>query len=164
MIGNVGRFSKAKNHEWIVEVFAKCFDTDPNTFLLLIGSGNKMDLIKKQLRENDLENHCLILSDRNDIPELDNAMDVFLLPSLYEGFPISLIEAQAVGLKCVVSDRIAQDAVLTDKVFMLSLNESAETWSKAILTNGFKPVRPAHNLEDFDINRVVDKLIQIYSE
>lgn len=164
VIGNVGRFSKQKNQEWIVEVFAECIKKKQDAFLLLIGSGYKMDLIKKQLREKNLEKHCLILSDRNDIPELDNAMNVFVLPSLYEGFPISLIEAQSVGLKCVVSDRITPDAVLTDNVCMLSLNESAETWSKAILTNEFKPVRPTHNLEDFDINRVVDKLIQIYSE
>ena len=164
VVGHVGRFSYQKNHEWIVEVFSECYKRDPETYLLLIGSGSKMGFIEKQLHEAKLDGHYLILSDRNDVPDLDNAMDVFLLPSFYEGFPISLIEAQAVGLKCVISDRITPDAVLTDNVCMLSLNESAETWSKAILTNEFKPVRPAHNLEDFDINRVVDKLIQIYSE
>ena len=102
VVGHVGRFSPEKNHRFIIEVFSLLLKKEPKAFLLLIGTGDERESIEGLIKEKGIEERVLILSSRTDIPELLNAMDVFILPSLYEGLPVSLIEAQASGKRCIV--------------------------------------------------------------
>ena len=132
-----------------------------NAFLLLVGTGELLSDVESQIESNALSQNTLILSNRTDIPRLLKAMDVFLLPSLYEGFPISLIEAQAAGLRCVVSDTVPKDSFISGKVTALSLNDPDEKWRDEILNLEGGDGYP-DRLEAFDINDVIKRVEKLY--
>lgn len=163
VIGNIGRFSVPKNHEFILSVFKACYEKNSNAFLLLIGSGEKKEYIINKTKEMGLNDRTMVLSNRSDIPELLKAMDVFLFPSLYEGFPVTLIEAQASGLPCVISDTITKDSIRTNRVISLSLKTDINTWCEQVLT--FKSNHQIRNdLEKCDSKFIVAKLEDIYRQ
>ena len=107
VIGNVGRFIWIKNQSFIIDVFLEIIKRKSNSFLLLIGNGDSSEIVKK-LSSYGLDGKYSILSNRQDIPELLLCMDAFIFPSFFEGFPLACIEAQAMGLKCVISDSISK--------------------------------------------------------
>lgn len=133
VIGHVGRFSEQKNHSFLIDVFKKVVEKKKNSYLLLVGSGETKEIIEKKIDENNLKNNVLVLSNRTDIPELMKSMDVFVFPSFFEGLSITLIEAQASGKKCVVSDSINPENFMTKKTIPLSLKEKSDLWAKVIL-------------------------------
>lgn len=106
---------------------------NPKAKLLLVSEGRLMDEIKQKVSSLGLQNDVLFLGFRNDINELMQAMDVFVLPSLWEGLPFTLVEAQAAGLPCVISDVISDESIVTDLIKKESLKQSAEIWAKKIL-------------------------------
>ena len=161
VIGHVGRFSKEKNHERIIRVMKQVNEVKENAFLLLVGTGELLSDVESQIESNALSQNTLILSNRTDIPRLLKAMDVFLLPSLYEGFPISLIEAQAAGLRCVVSDTVPKDSFISGKVTALSLNDPDEKWRDEILNLEGGDGYP-DRLEAFDIKDVIKRVEKLY--
>ena len=161
VIGNIGRFSEEKNHEQIIKVFKSVREIKENAFLLLIGAGELKSYIERLIESNSLSQNTLILSNRTDVPRLLKAMDVFLLPSLYEGFPISLIEAQAVGLRCVVSDTVTSDSFITGKVTALNLNDPDEKWRDEVLNLEGGDGYP-DRLEAFDIKDVIKRVEKLY--
>lgn len=160
VVGHVGRFSPEKNHRFIIEVFSILIEKEPNAFLLLIGTGDEKGNIEKQIKEKGLENKVKILSGRTDISELLNSMDVFVLPSLYEGLPISLIEAQASGKRCIVSDNINPSAFVSNNVIPLPLRDK-EKWCDAILGRIDGPGYE-DRLSDYDISKEIRKLERLY--
>jgi len=99
VIGHIGRFDLQKNHIFIIEIFKKIFTIDKNSILILVGDGKLK--IEQKVLDMGLYGNVIFTGVRSDIPELLQAMDVFLFPSLYEGFPLVLLEAQASGLKCI---------------------------------------------------------------
>lgn len=133
VIGHVGRFSKVKNHVFLIQLIEALAAVDPRYKLLLIGDGELADDIKTRVTSIGLQDNVLFLGLRTDVPELLQAMDVFVLPSLYEGVPVSIIEAQAAGLKCFVSDAVPKDCMITDLVSQLDLSDPIETWVRAIM-------------------------------
>lgn len=135
VIGHVGRFRKEKNHDFIIDIFKEVCEKEPNSILLLIGDGPLEEDIKKKVNSFELEDKVKFLGARDNVNDLMQAMDVFVLPSLYEGFGIVLIEAQASGLKCVISESIPTDAIISEKVKQLSLGDDISTWAKEILSN-----------------------------
>lgn len=135
VIGHVGRFRKEKNHDFIIDIFKEVCEKEPNSILLLVGDGPLEEEIKKKVNSLGLEDKVKFLGARDNVNDLMQAMDVFLMPSLYEGFGIVLMEAQASGLKCVISDSIPTDAIITQKVKRLSLDDDISTWVKEILSN-----------------------------
>ena len=143
-----------------MEVFSLLSDKEPNAFLLLIGTGDEKGNIEKQIKEKGLENKVKILSGRTDISELLNSMDVFILPSLYEGLPISLIEAQASGKRCIVSDNINPSAFVSNLVVPLPLRDK-EKWCDAILGRIDGPGYE-DRLSDYDISKEIRKLERLY--
>ena len=104
VIGHVGRFERQKNHEFLIEVFAEVHKKNENSVLLLIGDGSLKDPIRQKVIVLNLEEYVFFLGQRDDVADLLQTMDVFVLPSLYEGFPVSIVEAQANGLVCIASD------------------------------------------------------------
>lgn len=133
VVGHVGRFNKQKNHGFLIDIFKAVHDRNPNSLLVMVGDGNLRSRIEKKVKELNLDSAVEFLGVREDIPRLMQAMDVFLFPSLFEGLPVVMVEAQAAGLRCVVSDSITSDSDVTGRVEFLSLKSSPEIWAAKIL-------------------------------
>lgn len=133
VIGHIGRFNHQKNHEFLIKIFNEIHRTNTNTILLLVGSGELEQEIRSQIATCGLQDSVIFAGIRSDIPSILSAMDVFLFPSLYEGMPNTVIEAQATGLPCVISDTITKEANITGIVRYMDISASPETWSKAVL-------------------------------
>lgn len=162
VVGHVGRFTKQKNQIFLVKIFEKILKKK-KAHLLMIGAGDDVSIIKNYIAEHNFENYVTILSNRSDIPELMNAMDVFVFPSVFEGFGIVLVEAQAVGLRCVVSQAISKYACLSPLVNVLNLSDSEEKWISHILGEEWE-LTPFKGIEEFDIYNVVRELEKIYED
>ncbi len=148
LIGHVGRFSYEKNHKYLLRAFAEVNKMKPNSRLVLIGGGkNKSELrlkddIIQTIEELNLEDKVMMLGVRDDMPYIMQAIDIFALPSLSEGFPLTLMEAQALGLKCLVSDNVPKECNVTGEVKYLSTNTSPEEVAWELLVLKDKKVDP----------------------
>lgn len=131
VIGHVGRFEPQKNHRFLLEIFALIAKQEQQAYLLLVGEGVLRPSIDKQVREMGLADRVIFAGSRPDVPELmQGAMDVFLFPSQYEGLPLVLLEAQAAGLPCLISDVITQEVeVVKLLIKRLSLSHSVSQWA-----------------------------------
>lgn len=130
VIGNTCRFEYQKNHEFLIRVFAQIHKEYPHTVLLLVGGGQKMSIIKKMVKEYGIENDVHFLGWRDDVDKIYQAMDLYCLPSLFEGLPIVLVEAQAAGLPCIASSTITKEAKITSNIKYVDL--MIEKWVDAI--------------------------------
>ena len=134
VIGNVGRFMEQKNHDFILNLFRIILDKESNAILMLIGAGELMEKIKKQAKELNIEKSVMFMGNIPNVNEMYQVMDVFLLPSLFEGLPVVGIEAQTAGLKCFFSDVVTNEVKITDNVHYLSLrDDSIDKWAYEIL-------------------------------
>ena len=161
VIGHVGSYTEQKNHEFLLKVFKDYLKKDPDAVLLIVGKGVLKEVINDKIREMGLSKNVVSLENRSDIPALMSAMDVFVLPSRWEGFPVVMIEAQKMGLACVISDKINKEVVLSDNVTMLDIDSDTGKWIEAIDGRGEK-MPPAGNFEDYDILRSIESLQRIY--
>ena len=133
IICNIGRMEEQKNQLFLVEIFNELIKLNNQYRLLIIGSGSLENNIRERITKLDLTEKVKILSNRDDINNILQASDVFLLPSLYEGLGIVLIEAQAVGLSCYTSDKVVpQEAKVTDYLYFIDLKKGAKEWAKYI--------------------------------
>lgn len=132
VIGHIGRFNVQKNHSFIIDVFSEIYKKDSNMVLLLTGTGELEEEIKEKVRKLGLVNVVKFLGVRSDIPEIMQAIDIFLFPSLFEGLPVTLVEAQAAGVKCFISDCIPKQVILTDLVEVISLKRGKKYWAEQI--------------------------------
>lgn len=128
--GHVGLFRPQKNHEFLLRIFAKL---PGNCVLLLVGDGQLRQAAEKQANELGIADRVIFTGVRTDVPRLLQAMDVFVFPSLYEGLPVSLIEAQASGLPCLISDKVPIECKKTNPVRQISLSAGEESWAEAVL-------------------------------
>lgn len=133
VIGHVGRFNMQKNHVFLLEIFEKMYKIDSATHLILVGKGELEEEIRNAVRQKGLTDAVTFLGIRNDLHRIYQAMDLFLFPSLFEGLPVVLIEAQATDLPCVVSSNITREVFLTSKSAVLSLEHSADEWANETL-------------------------------
>lgn len=164
-VGHVGRFNQQKNHPFLLEIFAALLKKEPNAVLLLVGGGTDMQRIQAKAQTLGIAEKVRFLGVRSDVTDLMQAMDVFVFPSLYEGLGIALIEAQAAGLPCVVSDTIPHEAYLTDLVDSESLSAPAEKWAEKILAKQAIPRtdrRTEIAAHGFDITTEAVKLQEFY--
>ena len=161
VVGHVGRFVPVKNHDFLLKVFGCVHEKNPDAFLLLVGDGEHLEDFKAKVRVSGLGDSILILSNRTDIPQLLKAMDVFVFPSLFEGLGIALVEAQAAGLRCIVSDSVPERAFLTDLAIPMSLEAPVESWRDAVIDKGLRS-KYGNKLEDFDIRSAVRRLEKVY--
>ncbi|MEM9075511.1 MAG: glycosyltransferase family 1 protein [Bacteroidota bacterium] len=133
VIGHVGNFTEAKNHRFLVHVFRKMLNENPNLVLALVGEGNLQNEIEDEVLKLEMEDKVFFLGLRGDVNQLLIGFDLFLFPSLYEGLPVSLIEAQASGLKILASENITKEVAITDLIEFLNLNHGEEVWAKTAL-------------------------------
>ncbi len=160
VIGHVGRFHEQKNHDLIVDIFNEVAKLDGNAFLLMIGNGDLKNSVEEKIKWLSLTDKVKILSNRNDIPELMSTMDVFLFPSKWEGFGNVLIEAQSMGLPCVISDKVPKSAIFNANVKVLSLNQPISQWVNMLLLKENTDISP--QITRYDIQNTVKKLEKIY--
>lgn len=130
---NVARFSEQKNHKFLIDIFKKIYIQNDNARLYLVGDGALKLEIEKKVTDMNLNNVVFFLNNRDDVNEILQAMDLFLMPSLYEGLPVSGIEAQASGLPLYISNTVSPEIKITDLVTFYPLQEPAENWAKNIL-------------------------------
>ena len=145
VIGHVGRFCQQKNHSFLIEVFKSASKKVKNAKLLLIGEGELKDSIIKKVKEYNLEKKVIFIDPVSNVNDYMQAMDVFVLPSIFEGLGIVLIEAQSAGLRCYAADNIPTVANVFKKITYLPLEE--EQWINAI----------EKEIENAGYNRVITK-------
>ena len=136
-IGHVGRFAQQKNHDFLIDIF-KQIHSQPNTVLLLVGDGHLEETIKSKVNELGLSDCVKFLGSRSDVQRLYQAFDVFLLPSLFEGFPLVAVEAQCAGLGCVLPEYLPKEIKCREDVVFLPIKNPAD-WAKAALDLANKP-------------------------
>lgn len=147
VIGHVGNFYCQKNHEFLLYIFQEMIKIRSDVVLMLVGENgddNHIDFIKRKVKFLGLENNVLFLGKRMNVNDLMSAMDIFVLPSHFEGLGMVLIEAQASGLPCFASDMVPKEAGITDLVHYIALNKSASIWAKEIFSHIDGFVRKDH--------------------
>ncbi|WP_298316347.1 glycosyltransferase family 1 protein [uncultured Aquimarina sp.] len=133
VIGHVGRFASQKNHAFLLQIFAALVKEKPASDLVLIGDGPLKKVMEKEAKSLSIDSNVHFLGVRADVPELFQMFDIFVFPSFYEGLPVTLIEAQAAGIKVLASDSITTEVSLTDDIEFLSIDKPAEFWANKIL-------------------------------
>lgn len=140
VVGHVGRFCKQKNHEFLLKVFCEVAAKEPAARLLLVGDGPLHDTVRERVRAMGLEERVVFAGLQTDVPRLLQAMDVFVFPSLFEGLPGALVEAQAAGLACFCSDAITASASMVPELVMWrSLRAPVAEWAGSILDQLQRP-------------------------
>ncbi len=133
IIGHVGRFNPQKNHSFIIDVFNEIHKKNEDAILLLIGDGYLKKDIQIKVNKLNLTDSVKFMGTRSDIADIMQVMDIFLFPSLFEGLPVVLIEAQSAGLKCIISDSITKEVDISGNIKFLNLKISIESWVDNIL-------------------------------
>ena len=133
VVGHVGRFMKQKNHRFLIQIFSLLSKAVPKAVLLLIGEGKLEAEIRELAEQLSIGDRVIFAGVRDDVGRIYSAMDVFCLPSFYEGFPVVLLEAQANGLPVVCSARISAEVCLSDSVLQLPLDEP-DRWVSALMS------------------------------
>lgn len=150
VLGHVGRFSPQKNHKYLIDIFTKVNDLFPNTLLILVGDGPLRKDVEERVNTLGLTNKVIFLGSRNDVARFYNAFDIFLFPSLHEGFGIALLEAQVNGLPCIISNVIPKEVDMgIGLIKYLSLDQMDE-WVQSVLN-----VR--NEAREIDIKKIIDK-------
>ena len=134
VIGHIGRFSTQKNHIFLFDILCELLKLEPSIKLLLVGDGPLRKQLEAYADKIGVREHIIFLGVRTDIENLCMAMDYFAFPSLYEGLPVTLIEAQCSGLKIIASDEITREVKLTNNIYFESLESSAHIWAEKILS------------------------------
>lgn len=166
VVGHIGRMAPPKNQKFLLQIFKKVKKERTNSILLMIGNGPLKKEIESEIKRLNLQDSVILLGVRNDVPNLLMAMDVFLLPSLYEGLPVVCVEAQATGLRCVLSDNITKEVDCGNCEF-ISLNQSLADWKDNIinLSNKFSDKFDFNQkINLFDIEILVHKIECLYFE
>jgi len=135
VIGHVGRFHPSKNHELLIRVFKEIQDANQEVVLILFGRGELEEAVRDQVKKLGIEDRVMFMGVKSDVQDWLQIMDVFVFPSIFEGLGISVIEAQASGLPCVISDRIPKEAIITHTTKAISLDKPAAEWASEVLNS-----------------------------
>lgn len=168
VIGHVGRFTDEKNHGFILDVFSKLVKQKNNARLLLIGNGKLWEQMKAKAEALGISDKVIFTGVRKDIGALMSAMDIFVFPSKFEGFPVTLVEAQSADLPCIISDTFTKTAVISDRVKALPLEKGAAFWAEELTKTDASKVR-RDNTEmminaGMDIKSNAEALEKVYLE
>ena len=134
VVGHVGRFNIQKNHKRLLEIFRGIVSARPDSRLVLIGTGELEDDVRAKAKMMGLDEKVLFAGQTGNVAEWYQAMDCFVMPSLFEGLPVVGIEAQAAGLPCVFSDEVTDEVLISPSSCRLSLDDSDEIWAKRVIS------------------------------
>lgn len=165
VIGTVGRLAHQKNPYFALDVFREVLKRQKNAVYLWIGSGPLDAQVRQYAEELHLGEHMRFLGNREDVDQLYQVMDVFFLPSLYEGLPVVGIEAQACGLPVVVSDTVTKEMKVTDGVFYIALEDEKAKWADILLQNQDRTLEKTTDelkKRGYDIRKEAEKLSNLY--
>ncbi len=165
LIGHIGRFNLQKNHRYLLQIFKEVHRQLPDARLMLLGGGELFEKIKKNAEELGISEYVIFAGVHKDIENYYQAMDVFVLPSLFEGLPVTGIEAQYSGLPCLFSDTITREVQITQGVKFLKIGEeNLSLWVNALAEQGAKPEerRVRLNSTQFDIRSVAKSMENRY--
>ena len=165
VFAHIGRLHPAKNHMFLLDVFSKIENENSNAVLLIIGAGELEKDINDKIQELELNDKVRMLGSRGDINNILMASDCFLFPSLWEGVPLTVIEAQAAGLPCLVSDKITNDICVSELVYKLPIDCGSMPWVKKIESMSFerKNVSESIRLAGYDILNIACWIENFYS-
>lgn len=161
VVGHVGRFTYAKNHTFLLKIFAELLEAKPNAYLLLVGEGELQEQIRQQIQNLDLQDKTIFTGVRQDANELYSLMDTFCLPSRYEGMPVVAWEAQANGLPCVLADTMTSEAAKSDQAVFLSLSSPPQIWADTL---AHAERLPADNIPDIRKNAAWLQAFYLYKQ
>lgn len=151
VIGHVGKFVEAKNHGFLVEIFSKYHSKHPNSKLLLVGDGILRTQIESCIKNSGCADAIILAGLRSDISDLVQAFDVFVFPSIHEGLPLSVLEAQSSGLPCIISSNIDKKVAVGCDVVIKDLSDGDESWAEAISLFDFKKSREERCLKNYKL-------------
>lgn len=162
---HIGRFLEVKNHAFLIELFEKIYEENNSSVLILVGTGPLKEKYENAVKNMNCRNNVFFAGVRSDVYKIMSASDVLIFPSLYEGLPVTVIEAQANGLYTVASDVLTSEAKITDNLVFLSLNEGIDIW-KETAKNKKETDRLHYNSivknSAFNIEKVTDYLQSVY--
>ena len=168
---HVGNFNKQKNHSFLIDIFACISKYYDNVKLILIGSGENEEYIQQKVNNAGISDKVFFLGKKSDVSKYYSASDCFILPSLFEGFPLSGVEAQTSGLPVVFSDTITRTAKLTEQVIFIPLKCSSFEWYERIMhflnqeSNIKRENAYTHIIErGFDLKSFIDEINKIYGD
>lgn len=167
VLGHIGRFNKQKNHGFLIEILEKALQEKLKVCLVMIGEGDFKRNIESLVETKGLSEYSHFLGLRNDVPELINIFDIFLFPSLFEGLPVSLVEVQAMGVPCLISDNITDEVDMGVGLIKYLPLGSVDRWVKEIKCTDYKRVpsnvsHKAISQKKYDVKSAVENLLEIY--
>lgn len=165
VLGNVANFTPAKNHSFLLDIFLEYHNINSHSKLLLVGDGPDRKMIEEKIRKLGLQDAVILTGVREDVNRLLQAMDVFVFPSLYEGLPVTMIEAQTAGLPCVISENVPQETDITELVTRVSLKAPLQEWVYKIESaRQVKRENQGNKIKEsgFDIKENAKKLEEFY--
>lgn len=166
LVGHVGSFTIPKNHPYLLYIFLEICKKMPAR-LMVIGEGSQRQSIQEKIRKLGLEEYVILTGLRSDVADLLQAMDVFVFPSLYEGLPVTLVEVQASGLPCLISDKVPIECKMTEAVQQIALNETPEVWAEMAIEASRMPRKNTYEeikAAGYDIVENAKRLQRMYEE
>lgn len=170
VIGHVGRYHKIKNQTFLMDIFAEVLKSKPDSYLIFVGEkigseGMEKSELVSYAESRGVKDRVIFAGNVPNVHEYMSAFDIFVFPSLYEGLPVTLIEAQAAGLHCFVSDTVSHESRISDNIEFVSLENSAAQWADKITSFDFSDRRNCYDdiyNAGYDIEAGVDNLSEIY--
>lgn len=167
VLGNTGRMVPGKNQLFIVDILNEYLKLNKDAALIIVGDGPQKEAVAQKAAALGIRDKVILPGSQSNIHEWLQAMDVFVFPSLYEGLPVSLVEAQAAGLKCLVADTVPQQSFITDLCHIHSLNQSAKEWAQSIcgeVPYHRKDMRNEIFDKGFDVNGLREYYLSLYTQ
>lgn len=170
VVGHIGKFMDAKNHEYLIKVFAVYHSNHPQTKLMLVGDGGWRSKVEGWVAQSGCADAIILAGVRSDIPAIVQAFDVFVFPSIYEGLPLTVLEAQSSGLPCIISSNVTKAVDIGRDVIMKDLVDGIESWATAIDRFDYSMSREERSSQNqkliteanFNIKSEANKLLNIY--
>ncbi|SDA65871.1 Glycosyltransferase involved in cell wall bisynthesis [Lachnospiraceae bacterium G11] len=165
VVGHVGRFHHAKNHEFLFGIFTEIKKQIPNSKLVLVGDGELREQITKWINEFGIDKDVILTGTKKNVEDYYQAFDYFVFPSRYEGLPGTVVEAQASGLRCLISDAVTNEVMITDLAEAKSLNDSPAEWAgRVIETRDYTRTSHAEEVKSkgFDSESQIDYYTKLY--
>ena len=168
VIGSVSRIADVKNHSYLLKIASQLINYKLDFIFLIVGEGPLLQSLKEKCKELGLLRYFVFLGSRNDVHMLLQGIDIFVLPSLHEGLPVTLVEAQATGLPCIISSNVTRELQMTKNISFLNIGEeNVESWCNEIIKYSYVTRNTdLNNLinEGYDISDSCQNLAKIYKK